>query len=342
MKPTLFWSNLSFVMLQLWQEVFFKDDSTPQLLRFYTNDRREELIQRNGDGRLNIVFTSENMPLWTRTYDKVLRDGNNLFLLGVGLDNQSVVIAKYSDQLVLQDVFSISDSYFIVPTKLIFSSGGDKLLLLAAFEDQSSRMLKSRLIEMDIEGNIFWSKNAENYYIDIVAVPDKGYLALSQQDSVTKVSLLNNRGEQMEAKEYIHQYDQARKIQLDESSLDYYILGDYQVLANLGWEMPREVYIIKDRFDITSVETLFRQDDGIKIYPNPVRDWLTVSVIGSSLSNNMLQKKIVIRSVNGKIVFTTYSESNWVNLNLVDIPSGIYFLNIPFGENRLVRRMIKY
>ncbi len=85
-------------------------------------------------------------------------------------------------------------------------------------------------------------------------------------------------------------------------------------------------------FDITEVSILENRKDKLTIYPNP-----TNSILNIDIDKNIIVNTILI-DVNGKIVLES---SNTNQLNLVDLPKGIYILSIETVETIYQRRVIK-
>lgn len=77
------------------------------------------------------------------------------------------------------------------------------------------------------------------------------------------------------------------------------------------------------------VESKFR------IYPNPVKDILTIE---NELSSDT---KLTIVDVNGRIVKQFSSNSSLTSINVSDLNSGIYFVNIETNEGKATKKIIK-
>ncbi len=64
------------------------------------------------------------------------------------------------------------------------------------------------------------------------------------------------------------------------------------------------------------------QDDFVKIYPNPVKDFLRIELYQQEVH------KAVIIDLFGRIVLTINDLMESNNIDLTNLPSGIYLLNI--------------
>lgn len=85
---------------------------------------------------------------------------------------------------------------------------------------------------------------------------------------------------------------------------------------------------------LTSVSTVMKNGGRVQIYPNPVREWLTVFT-----DNNIQVQKISIYSVTGKLIEEVYGSqdidmSRWTN--------GIYFINVLDKQGKqYIKKVVK-
>lgn len=78
--------------------------------------------------------------------------------------------------------------------------------------------------------------------------------------------------------------------------------------------------------------------DQARVFPNPVRDLLTVSLTGR-LSN---QATVELLSATGQAVAVPVKiTGQGVSLSMRDVADGVYFLRITDGERRLLERVVK-
>jgi len=71
----------------------------------------------------------------------------------------------------------------------------------------------------------------------------------------------------------------------------------------------------------------------IKLYPNPVSDRLFIS------SENTVVEKIIVYSINGKILFEIVNETNSIDVSTLS--KGIYFIELSSSEGKSIQRFIK-
>lgn len=73
---------------------------------------------------------------------------------------------------------------------------------------------------------------------------------------------------------------------------------------------------------ILDIQESVIQDDFVKIYPNPVKDFLRIELYQQEVH------KAVIIDLFGRIVLTINDLMESNNIDLTNLPSGIYLLNI--------------
>ena len=76
----------------------------------------------------------------------------------------------------------------------------------------------------------------------------------------------------------------------------------------------------------------------VSVYPNPANDIINVSIINSN--GTVAVKKASITDINGRIIKNLTSVAN-NQINVSDLNSGIYFLNIETNEGSTVKKFIK-
>jgi hypothetical protein len=75
------------------------------------------------------------------------------------------------------------------------------------------------------------------------------------------------------------------------------------------------------------------EDLNIEIYPNPVRERLNVDL------KQEMDVRISLLNILGQEVYAEQGEMSQFSLYVRDYKSGIYFLNIQAGEERMVRKV---
>jgi len=87
------------------------------------------------------------------------------------------------------------------------------------------------------------------------------------------------------------------------------------------------------------IEKKFMIGDGVRIFPNPFDTELNM-VLGSAYSGRV---RIEIRNMEGKVVYSKnhQSDSGILRLNMEELVSGVYLLQISSGEHRTVRKILR-
>jgi hypothetical protein len=75
----------------------------------------------------------------------------------------------------------------------------------------------------------------------------------------------------------------------------------------------------------------------LKIYPNPVTDFVNVSVLGAIDRQSVIN----VVDVNGNIVMTTKLNSNIQRINVAALPKGVYMLRVNNGTSKLSSKFVK-
>ncbi|GAB4207286.1 MAG: hypothetical protein Fur0023_17970 [Bacteroidia bacterium] len=73
----------------------------------------------------------------------------------------------------------------------------------------------------------------------------------------------------------------------------------------------------------------------VVIYPNPARETLNLRF------NAILNTEINIMDISGRVVKKTYLNGNNLNINISDLQSGIYYINIKDNDNNISKKFIK-
>lgn len=90
-------------------------------------------------------------------------------------------------------------------------------------------------------------------------------------------------------------------------------------------------------YSVLGTDEVMNLDNRIKIYPNPVRDLLKISV---PQSFNQIETKISLRDMTGKLIrtFEGYQESGY---DVSNLPKGTYIVEITDGKNRNSNKLMK-
>ena len=96
--------------------------------------------------------------------------------------------------------------------------------------------------------------------------------------------------------------------------------------------MNTPAYFCLDNVDIISgIETIYKND--INIFPNPVKDILTIENIENS--------KIMIYDISGKTVYLKQTNNNNEKINLSEFNRGVYFITISNNEEIITKKIVK-
>ena len=135
----------------------------------------------------------------------------------------------------------------------------------------------------------------------------------------------------------------------------------------IGWDIGRarpmvwdpknpEVFTYKGQFDelqifnyplnATEVAALFTQDflstdkfnqgkSIVKVYPNPVKD-----VVNITIKDNSTLKTIELYDIQGRIVMNKKSDTTMETLNVENVSNGVYILSIENGAAKTTQKII--
>lgn len=74
----------------------------------------------------------------------------------------------------------------------------------------------------------------------------------------------------------------------------------------------------------------------IKVYPNPTKDFVKISLTEKATCI------ITLTNMIGQKVFESeYNELNVINLNIKDFENGLYFISIKYNSKEYVRKLVK-
>jgi len=117
-------------------------------------------------------------------------------------------------------------------------------------------------------------------------------------------------------------------VQVPISGLDY---GIYWLYARDSTGNISEPWV----FTIIGVGVEYNTDYGIKIYPNPTSDLLTIEI------DNPDWKLVDLTSLNGQIIYSTKLEGNSYQLDLSSFRKGAYFITIRSRDFVTTRKIFK-
>jgi hypothetical protein len=86
----------------------------------------------------------------------------------------------------------------------------------------------------------------------------------------------------------------------------------------------------------SNIETVFVNENDMLIFPNPVKDLLTIN------TNRMLDNvSWTINNINGQVIKTGNDNMKVFAINTSDLTSGVYFIQVKSEGNTQVKRFIK-
>lgn len=77
-------------------------------------------------------------------------------------------------------------------------------------------------------------------------------------------------------------------------------------------------------------------DYNVFVYPNPARSQITVS-----LPQNYNRGELTLVDVNAKEILTQKFKGNRAQINISNLPDGIYFLQISYDNQLITKKIIK-
>lgn len=87
---------------------------------------------------------------------------------------------------------------------------------------------------------------------------------------------------------------------------------------------------------LLGTNTVSVESSKLSVYPNPAKDYVNITNSGSTIV-----EKVTIVDVNGRVVKTVTSNSNDVRINISDLNTGVYFMNINTNEGPTTKKIIK-
>lgn len=105
-----------------------------------------------------------------------------------------------------------------------------------------------------------------------------------------------------------------------------------------GWNYYRLKQVDKDgKFSYSSIASVYF-DDGlvIAVYPNPANSYIYVVGLKQDVQNN-----ISITDINGKTVLTATTNQSSTKINIQNLASGVYYINIIQNGNSFKQKFVK-
>ena len=104
--------------------------------------------------------------------------------------------------------------------------------------------------------------------------------------------------------------------------------GEAIILATDGNNSANSVFVVDESIGISEMESV-----NIEIYPNPVKDMLKIE------SNEFQIDKIEIVNLSGKTIYQFNHPENQINVS--ELPQGIYFVKLETNRGIITKRFVK-
>lgn len=91
--------------------------------------------------------------------------------------------------------------------------------------------------------------------------------------------------------------------------------------------------------DASTLSTKKTRLDGLSLFPNPVNDYLTISLVDSKL--DLENTRVVLYNMNGQIIRDTKVDTTKTELNISELPKGLYLLKIGDKTNTVTKKIVK-
>ena len=112
----------------------------------------------------------------------------------------------------------------------------------------------------------------------------------------------------------------------DVNMTEYFDPGEFHVFTDVY--IPLEDLPFGDTVNISSNSV-----DNVAIFPNPAQDYMTIKT-----NQNY---KITIYDITGKAIFTKQMKSDFETINIANLKTGVYIINLKNGKNSIIRKLVK-
>jgi hypothetical protein len=123
------------------------------------------------------------------------------------------------------------------------------------------------------------------------------------------------------------------------NTLKKYVTQDEKPYAGLSYYRLKQTdFGGKFKYSKIVVVDFLNADDGLKIYPNPTNDLVTIDFLEQLSPQSTL---VSLTNVYGQQILINQNISkNQIKVNLSELPSGIYFIGITLGEKTIERKIV--
>ncbi len=308
-----------------------------------------ESLGSENDGVLLIKLDSQGETMWERTYGGTRFDCGNA--VQQTLDGGYIIIGNtYSSSSQFCEVdfdiwlIKVDNNGDTLWTKTYGSEGIDSgvdvmqtidggYLVVGSTEWDHMCFANGLMVKTDPDGNTQWMKTDSIY--DYCAVQDMaggGYVILAfhfEKCEDMRLVGTNENGD-IEWTKNIEGMGVCGSLEKTNDG-GFIITGRMNPLGESGYS---DVWLIKIAGNLIS--TWYNPDDiPIRIYPNPVCDYLTVE------SDRPEQYSIMITNLNGQCLYRRTKDKGTLRINLTMNRTGVYFLTVKSKNYLITRKIIK-
>jgi len=122
-------------------------------------------------------------------------------------------------------------------------------------------------------------------------------------------------------------------------TLKKYVIQDEKPYSGLSYYRLKQTdFDGKFKYSKIAVVDFLNADDGLKIYPNPTNDLVTIDFLEQLSPQPTL---VSLTNVYGQQILLNQNISkDQIKLDLSELPSGIYFIGITLGEKTIERKIV--
>ena len=84
---------------------------------------------------------------------------------------------------------------------------------------------------------------------------------------------------------------------------------------------------------LTNIENISRQQNAVKIFPNPAKDNI-------SIRSDLKIEQLIIYNQMGQLVYQTQPTDNTLNVDVSDLEHGIYFIRVQTNEGAMLQKIV--
>lgn len=115
------------------------------------------------------------------------------------------------------------------------------------------------------------------------------------------------------------------------SNSEIFELASDRQVTNI--EVDPDIWVLCDK-NIQQVESIPTQEINLKVYPNPFTSSFTIE------TGSFDQANFTIVNADGKILYQGSMKNGFLNIDLSDLPMGVYYLTVESNKQKLQRKKI--